>query len=71
MASIYYNNLPNGARAQLFIADANGKMIRQMQLSNSSGVVNVDVASLSAGSYTCSLLMNGKLVGSKTLEVAR
>ena len=69
--SIQYNNLPAGARAQLFIADANGKMIKQVQLGSNNGTVNLDLSSLSAGNYTYSLLIDGRLVESKNMQVTR
>lgn len=70
-ASIQYSNLPAGAHAQLFISDANGKMIKQIALSSNSGNVNLDVSSLSTGTYTYSLLIDGKLMDSKSLQIVR
>jgi hypothetical protein len=70
-ASIQYSNLPSGAQAQLLVSDVNGKMIKQMQLNNNSGLIKLDISSLSAGTYTYSLLVNGKLIESKSMQVAR
>jgi hypothetical protein len=54
------------------IYDANGKSLRQIQLGKGgSGVVNIDISSLSSGIYSYSLMMNNKLVDTKTMEVAR
>lgn len=70
--TIYYHNLPSSARAQLVVYDANGKMVKQIQVSGGgNGSVNLDVSGLSSGRYTYSLLINGKLAETKTMEVAR
>lgn len=69
--SIYYH-LPADASAQLLVYDVNGKLLKQYPLSNnSSGQVNMDVAALSAGQYTCSLLINGQLADTKVMQVTR
>lgn len=69
--SIQYNNLPTAAHTQLIISDANGKLMKQIQLSTKSGAASVDISSLSTGTYIYSLLVNGKLIESKTMQVAR
>jgi hypothetical protein len=70
--TIYYNSLPNGSDARLVVYDMNGKRIKQMQLSKGgSGSIKVDISSLSAGTYTYALLIDGKLMDSKPVVVAR
>lgn len=69
---IFYSNVPNGSTAQLIIMDASGKTIKQLQLPKSSnGSVNIDVSALSVGTYSCSLIVDGKLLNTKTIEVAK
>ena len=71
-ATINYSNIPASANARLMVYDANGKMLKQITLNKGgSGSVNVDVSSLSAGSYSYSLQINNKVVETKTIEVAR
>jgi hypothetical protein len=70
-ASIRFNNLPANARATLAVTDRTGKMIKQIQLSNNSGAVDLDISSLTNGTYTCTLSVNGTNVSSKTLQVAK
>jgi hypothetical protein len=70
--NIYYNNLPQGSNAQIVLYDTNGKVVRRALLNKEgSGFANIDVRALSAGVYSYSLLVNGKLAESKTMEVAR
>ncbi len=70
--TIKYNNLAANARAQLVVYDANGKMMKQVQLSSGgNGSISLDVSSLTSGSYSYSLLVDGKLVETKTMEVVR
>jgi hypothetical protein len=69
---IYYNNIPTGSKAKLMIYNANGKTLKQITLDQSgSGSINVDVSSISAGSYPYSLMINEKPIETKTMEVMR
>jgi hypothetical protein len=71
-AKIFYSNIPSSSSAQLLVTDSGGKTIRQLQLSkSSSGSVNIDVSALSVGTYSCSLIVDGKLLITKTIEVAK
>jgi hypothetical protein len=71
-ASIVYNNLPVNSKAQLSVSDAGGKLVKQVQLNKSgSGVVNMDVSALSAGTYFYSIFINGKLTDTKKMEVVK
>ena len=68
--SIQYS-LPEGSsRGQLLLTDALGKTIRAIQLT-SSGVVNVDVSSLSSGVYNYSLVVDGNTLQTKKMTVIR
>ena len=68
--SIMYS-LPEGTgRAQLLLTDALGRTVKTVQL-NSSGVVNLDVSSLSSGVYNYSLVADGKTLQTKKMAVKR
>jgi len=70
-ASIRFSSLPVNSRSMLSVTDNTGKTLRQIQLSNNSGVVDLDISSLTNGTYTCTLSIDGILVGSKTMQVTR
>jgi hypothetical protein len=71
-AAICYNNIPANANARLMFYDANGKTLKQITLNQGgSGSVNVDVSSLSAGSYPYLLIINEKPVETKTMAIMR
>lgn len=70
--AISYNNLPSNVNAKLLVFNAQGKMIRQINLNKGKdGSVKLDVSLLSAGTYTYSLLLNERLVETKTMEIVR
>lgn len=70
--NINYSNLPKGVNAQLLLYDNNGRLIKQVQLNRgSSGSVNINVSSFSAGTYSYSLLIDGKLVETRIMEIGR
>ena len=47
-----------------------GTPVKQIILYAGSGVVNIDASAFSSGTYTYSLLVNGKLIESKKMVVA-
>jgi len=68
--SIRYS-IPAGAKnAQLMITDNSGKTVKQTTLQAGKGVVNIDASAFSSGTYTYSLLVDGKLIESKKMVVA-
>jgi hypothetical protein len=67
--SIHYN-IPAGAKnAQLTIVDHVGKTIKQISLHAGTSVVNVDASALSSGTYSYTLLVDGKLIENKKMTV--
>ncbi len=59
------------AQAMISITDKTGKVIKQVNISGSGkGQLTVDAASLSAGAYQYSLIVDGKLFGSKQMILA-
>jgi len=58
--------------AQIVITDKNGKMLKQINISGSrKGIVNVEAASFSSGAYNYSLIIGGRIIGSKQMVLAR
>jgi len=69
--SIRYNIPANAGNASLVIRDMNGKAIRQITLKPGAGTVNIDAAALNAGTYSYTLIVDGKQADSKKMVVAR
>ena len=64
-------NLPQGAsRAQLLLTDATGRTVKTVSLNN-SGFTTLNTAGFATGIYNYSLLVDGKIVDTKKLTVAR
>jgi hypothetical protein len=63
--SIVYN-IPSNSTGQLNITDDIGRTVKTIQL-NSSGRIDLDLTSFSTGSYTYSLVVNGKVADTKKL----
>jgi hypothetical protein len=67
--SIRYSIPTNNGSAQLQLIDNLGRTVKTIQL-NSSGRINLDLSSLSSGTYTYSLIVDGKVVETKKLVKA-
>jgi hypothetical protein len=61
-------SLPTNSKGQLVLTDALGRTIKVVSLNN-SGNVNLNTAGLSSGMYNYSLMVNGKIVESKKMEI--
>jgi hypothetical protein len=58
--------------AEMVISDNNGNTLKHVNLSGSGhGSLNVDALTLSAGAYHYSLYIDGRLIGSKQMVVAK
>ncbi len=58
--------------AQIIITDNSGHTLKTMNVSgNGKGTLNVDASTLSSGAYSYSLLIDGKLVGTKQMVLAK
>jgi len=69
--SIRYT-IPAGSKAQLNITDNNGNTVKQILLtSTGKGVVNIEASTLSAGTYSYTLIVNGKKIETKKMVIAR
>ncbi len=60
------------ATAQIVIIDNNGKILKQVNVSGTGkGSLNIDAGTLSSGAYKYSLLVDGKLVNTKTMVLTK
>lgn len=59
-------NIPSGANAQINIYDATGAMVKSMR-ANDSGQVQINAGELRSGSYTYTLVIDGKPIASKKM----
>ncbi len=58
--------------AKIMITDKTGKPVKQINISgNGRSSVQVDASTFSSGAYQYSLIVNGKLVGSKQMETVK
>ena len=66
-------NIPNGAaKAELVITDNAGRKIKTINLNTfGKGVLNVDTKGLASGTYTYSMYVDGKMIDTKKMVVAK
>ncbi len=66
-------SIPNNAgKAEMVITDMNGKMVKQIALNNKGkGILNVDTKGLVSGTYTYTMFVDGKMVDTKKMVVAK
>ena len=58
--------------AQIIITDNTGKTLKAVDISGSGkGSLNVDAATLLSGAYNYSLIVDGKLIGTKQMILAK
>jgi hypothetical protein len=68
--------------AQLVVTDMNGNTLKQINVPNSSstgeswkgagkGILNIDAATLSSGTYNYSLIVDGKVISTKQMVLTR
>jgi hypothetical protein len=70
--SIRYNIPSNAKNAQLVVSDVSGKAIKQIQLNKTgTGIIKIDASALHAGTYHYTLLIDGKIIETKRMLVAR
>ena len=71
-AVIRYAIASANSNVLLKITDTNGKIIKQIQLTNTnSGSLNLDCSSLNSGTYYYSLIADGKIIDTKKMVVAK
>lgn len=69
--TIHYNLPQKFATAQIIITDNSGKTIKQLNVSAGKGIVNVDATALSSGTYNYSLVVDGKMISTKQMVLAK
>ena len=70
--TISYRLPQNFSFAQIIITDKSGKVLKQVNISGSSkGSVQVNAATLAAGAYQYSLFVDGKLIDTKQMILAK
>jgi hypothetical protein len=70
--TINYSLPQNSLSAQIIITDKSGKVLKQVNVSgNGKGSVQVNAATLLSGAYQYSLLVDGKLIDTKQMELLK
>lgn len=69
--SIRYSIPADTKSAFLLITDMNGKTVKQLPIKSGSGVINIDASLLNTGTYSYTLVVNGKTIETKKMVVAR
>lgn len=69
-STIIRYTLPKNASGQINIYDNSGKLLKSVR-TNAGGQTTINAGELKSGTYTYSLLGNGKLVASKKLVIAK
>ena len=58
--------------AQIIITGYSGKVLKQINISKAGkGILNVDAGMLASGAYNYSLLVDGKLIDTKSMVLAK
>lgn len=69
---ISYNLPEKFSKAQIIINDQSGKSLKQVTVSGlGRGTLTIDAKTLSSGAYSYSLVIDGKVVGTKQMVVAK
>lgn len=61
----------SGKNIQLVFTDVNGNIVKQMQVNSAAGSITVDCSNMSSGTYSYSLIADGKIIDTKKLVVAK
>lgn len=69
--SISYTIPQQFSSAKIIVSDRNGNALKQVNLSNNKGTITVDAAILTSGAYQYSLYVDGKLIDSKQMIIAK
>jgi acetyltransferase-like isoleucine patch superfamily enzyme len=69
---ISYNLPQNFSAAQIIILDKNGTVLKQVNVSNPGrGTLTLDASTLSSGAYSYSLMVDGKMIGTKQMVLTK
>jgi hypothetical protein len=69
--TISYSIPQQFSSAKIIVTDKNGNALKQINLSSNKGSINVDASILSSGAYQYSLYVNGRLIDSKQMILAK
>jgi hypothetical protein len=70
--SIHYTLPPKFNTAEIVITDYSGKVLKQINISTAgAGILNVDARMLTSGAYNYSLWIDGKLIDTKRMVLAK
>jgi hypothetical protein len=69
--TIRYSIPQQFSSAKIIITDANGNALRQFNLSNNKGSINVDASTFSSGTYQYSLYVDGRLIATKQMSISK
>jgi trimeric autotransporter adhesin len=69
--TIKYSLPQHYSSAKIIITDKNGNALKTITLSNNKGSVHIDAATLSSGDYQYALYVDGRLIDTKQMIVAK
>jgi len=70
--AIHYTLPQTYSSAQIKIADKSGRVLKQLNLSGKgAGVLTIEAQMLSSGAYSYTLYVDGKMIGSKQMVLAK
>jgi len=61
----------NATSAQLIIYDINGRLMKKVKIENGFGKIHVYGADMVSGTYTYSILVDGKVMSAKKMVSAK
>ena len=67
--TIQYRVPKEAIKAQMLVADMNGKLLKQINLNNGKGSVNLNTQGLSVGTYSYTLLVDGKVIETRRMII--
>jgi len=70
--TINYSLPQQYSAAKIIVVDKGGKILKEVNISGGGkGSLQIDAATLASGAYNYSLLVDGKLVGTKQMVLAK
>jgi len=69
--TINYSLPQHFTSAKIIITDKNGNTLKQINLSSDKGSANINAVTLSSGAYQYSLIVDGKLIGTKQMVLSK
>ena len=69
--TIQYSLPSSYSSAKIIVTDKNGAALKQINLSASKGSVRIDASTFAAGAYQYSLYVDGRLIDTKQMLIAK